>query len=326
MANFAPQLFVHSFMLSRRNIRIKVLQQLYAYTQQDSNSLPLFSKQLDTRFKEFYQFYYFNLQFLDKFNTYLESEKDIELEKYFPNKNVIRNTEVLKRTDFYNELIKNEEFVNLSSKLPFSWDKHGEMFNHIFTDMVQYDFFIDFSVFDTPTAEQQKEFLTNLYEFLFNEFELYDSVMEEEYVFWNDDSADTLKTIVRHIDHFYATGKIKFEAINNKQKEDIEFGKQLFEKCIVEKESLDELTQNNSPNWDPERLTLTDMLMLRMAVCEFLHFETIPPKVSINEYLDIAKAYSTPKSHLFINGVLDKLRILLTDAGKIKKTGRGLVN
>lgn len=81
-------------MLSRRNIRIKVLQQLYAYTQQDSNSLPLFSKQLDTRFKEFYQFYYFNLQFLDKFNTYLESEKEIELEKYFPNKNVIRNTEV----------------------------------------------------------------------------------------------------------------------------------------------------------------------------------------------------------------------------------------
>ncbi len=313
-------------MLSRRNIRIKVLQQLYAYTQQDSNSLPLFTKQLDARFKEFYQFYYFNLLFLDNFNTYLESEKEIESAKYFPNKNVIRTTDVLKKTDFFNALSASDEFGLLSSKLPFTWSKHGEMFSHIFKDIVQYDFFIEYNIFDHPTAEQQKEFLTNLYEFLFNEFELFDSAMEEEYVFWNDDSADILKTIVKHIDHFYTAGKLKFELINNKQKEDIEFGKELFEKCIIEKESLDELTQKNSPNWDPERLTLTDMLMLRMALCEFLHFETIPPKVSINEYLDIAKAYSTPKSHLFINGVLDKLRITLSESGKIKKTGRGLVN
>ncbi len=313
-------------MLSRRNIRIKVLQQLYAYTQQDSISLPEFSKQLNTRFREFPQFFYYSLQFLDSFNSYLESEKDIEAEKYFPNKNTIRTTEIFKKVDFFTVLEGNEEFALLSDKSRFSWKQHGDMFNHIFTDIVQYDFFIDFNVYDSPTAEQQKEFLTNLYEFLFNEFELYESAMENEYVFWDDDSADILKAIVRLIDHFYASGKLKFEPLNSKQKEDIEFGIQLFEKCIVEKESLDILTRNNSPNWDPERLTLTDTLMLRMAVCEFLYFETIPPKVSINEYLDIAKAYSTPKSHLFINGVLDKLRIMLTESGKIKKTGRGLVN
>ena len=89
------------------------------------------------------------------------------------------------------------------------------------------------------------------------------------------------------------------------------------------KASMLRLIQRIDSDWHACPLLI---LMLRMAVCEFLYFETIPPKVSINEYLDIAKAYSTPKSHLFINGVLDKLRILLDEAGKIKKTGRGLVN
>lgn len=313
-------------MLSRRNIRIKVLQQLYAFTQQEAISLPNFSKQLDNRFREFYQFYYFNLSFLSDFNVYLESERDIEMEKYFPNKNVIRATKVIEKLDFFKALESSEVFNSLNVKLPYSWKKHGEMFSRIFTDLVQYDFFIDFNVFDEPTAAQQKEFMTHLAEWLFNEFELFDSAMEEEYAFWNDDSADILKNIIRTIENFYDNGKLKIDQINNKQKEDIEFGISLFEKCVVEKESLDLLTRNNSPNWDPERLTLTDMLMLRMAVCEFLYFESIPPKVTINEYLDIAKAYSTPKSHLFINGVLDKLRITLTDSGKIKKTGRGLVN
>jgi N utilization substance protein B len=89
---------------------------------------------------------------------------------------------------------------------------------------------------------------------------------------------------------------------------------------------LDELIHENTSNWDAERLTINDVIMLRMALVEFMYFETIPPKVTINEYLDIAKAYSTPKSHLFLNGVLDKIRITLTQSGQINKTGRGLKN
>lgn len=313
-------------MLSRRNIRIKALQQLYAFTQQEADSLPQFKKQLENRFKEMFQFNYFILKFMDDFNVYLESEKDIELAKYFPNKNFIRSTEVFKKLDFFKALEDSEEFVALAAKLPFSWKKHGEVFNRIFTDLVQYDFFIDFNVFDTPDAGQQKEFMTHLYEYLFNECELFESTMEEEYTAWDDDNADILKAVIKMIDTFYSSDKMRFEQISSKQKEDIDFGLLLFEKCIVYREMLDEMIQKNAPNWDPERLTVTDMLMLRMALAEFLYFETIPPKVSINEYLDIAKMYSTPKSHLFINGVLDKLRITLTENGKIQKSGRGLIN
>ena len=313
-------------MLSRRNIRIKVLQQLYAFQQQDAKSVPVFQRTLEKQFGEFYKFYYFNLLLLNDLNIFLESERDIELEKYFPNKTQIRNAEVFKRIDFFKALDSHQTFGELTAKLPFDWRNHGDLFNRIFIDMVQYDFFIDFNVFEEPSAEVQKEFLTNFYEFLFNEFEMYGQTMEDDYLYWDDDSADILKALIGTVNSFYDRQKLKIEVINDKQREDIQFGLDLFENCIVHKESMDEIIHASTSNWDAERLTVNDMIMLRMALAEFLYFETIPPKVSINEYLDIAKSYSTPKSHLFLNGVLDKIRILLTQNGQINKSGRGLKN
>ncbi|MBL7837648.1 MAG: transcription antitermination factor NusB [Bacteroidetes bacterium] len=313
-------------MLSRRNIRIKVLQHLYAFQQQDANSVPVFHKQLDKHFSEYYKFYYFSLRFLIDFDTFLESERDIEKEKYFPNKNHIRNTEVLHRLYFFKSLEASEDFVATCGKLPYDWKKHGDLFDRIFVDLVQMEFFTDFSVFDQPSPEVQKDFLINLFEFLFNEFELFDSAMEDEYIHWEDDSADILKAIIHTIESFYEKNRLKIERMGEKQIEDIQFGAKLFEKCIVNREQLDEVILSNTANWDSERLTINDMIMLRMALAEFLYFETIPPKVTINEYLDIAKSYSTPKSHLFLNGVLDKIRIVLNEKGQINKIGRGLKN
>jgi N utilization substance protein B len=313
-------------MLSRRNIRIKVLQQLYAYHQQDAKNVPIFQKTLEKLFNEYYKFYYFTLEFLNDFNIYLESEKELELAKYFPNKKNVRFTELFEKIDFFKALDNHPQFSELSAKLPYDWRKHGDLFNRFFIDLVQYDFFIDFNVLDQPDANMQKEFLTNLYELLFNEFELYSSAMEEEYLFWDDDSADILKAVINTINTYYDKNKLKIEIINDKQLEDIAFGKSLFENCIVNQESLDKMIHENTSNWDSERLTINDMIMLRMALSEFLYFETIPPKVSINEYLDIAKSYSTPKSHLFLNGVLDKIRMTLSQNGQINKTGRGLKN
>lgn len=313
-------------MLSRRNIRIKVLQHLYAYQQQEANSVPAFNKLLDKHFNEYYKFYYFTLRFLVDFDTFLESEREIELEKYFPNKTHIRNTEVLKRVEFFKALEASEDFVALCGKLPYDWKKHGDLFDRVFIDLVQYEFFKEFSIFDQPDAEAQKNFLINFYEFLFNEFELFDHAMEDEYIHWEDDSADILKAVIGTITSFYERGRLKLERMGEKQLEDVQFGSKLFEKCIINKETLDDVILSNTTNWDSERLTINDMIMLRMALAEFLYFETIPPKVTINEYLDIAKSYSTPKSHLFLNGVLDKIRIVLSDKGQINKTGRGLKN
>ena len=223
-------------------------------------------------------------------------------------------------------MVKDADYEQYTAKLPFDWRKYGELFNRLFIDLVQYDFFIDYSVFDEPSPEVQKDFMIQLYEFLFNEFELFTQNMEDEYICWDDDSADVLKSIVSTINQFYDQKKFKIEGIQSKQREDIQFGLELFEKAIINQSILDEMIHQNTSNWDAERLTINDVIMLRMALVEFMYFETIPPKVTINEYLDIAKAYSTPKSHLFLNGVLDKIRITLTESGQINKSGRGLKN
>ncbi len=313
-------------MLSRRNIRIKVLQQLYASNQQDSKQTNQFVQSFDSIFKNVYQFYFYCLNLLIDFDVYLESERELETEKYFPNKKIIRQTRIFENNEFFKAVKQSSQLKDLITNKKLNWQAHGELFNRLYTDMMQYDFCIDYLVFDEPNSEQQKEFLTNFYEFLFNEFEMFDSAMEEDYFFWQDDSADILKAIVRTIDGFYEKNKLKLELITNKQVEDFQFGKLLFEKSEINKEKINLLITQTSPNWDQDRLTVTDMILLRMAVVEFLYFETIPLKVTINEYLDIAKAYSTPKSHLFINGVLDKVKQKLLDSNEIKKEGRGLLN
>jgi N utilization substance protein B len=313
-------------MLSRRNIRIKVLQQLYAFQQQEQLSLPNSVKSLKEHFNNIYDIYYFCLEFLSDFNTYLESEREIETQKYFPSKTHILKTHVIDKLDFYNALKESEDFRLCKSKSKHNWQQHGNLFDKLFEDLVQYDFFIEYNIFDEPSLDAQKTFLTNLYELLFNEFDLFDSILSDEYVLWEDDSADVLQSIIKTIDKFYEKQKLTIEKPAAKQLEAMQFGEELLSKCVVEKDFLDDLISKNTSNWDSERLTIMDIIMLRMALSEFLYFETIPPKATINEYLDIAKVYSTPKSHVFLNGVLDKIRKLLVEDGKMIKSGIGLKN
>jgi len=311
-------------MLSRRNIRIKVLQQLYAFQQQSNLSLPSLSKTLKTDYENVYNIYYFSLSFLENLNDFLESERLIESEKYFPSKVHIRKTFFIERLGFYNALIDDNNYKLGKQRGKFSWKNHGNLFNKFFEDIVQYDFFKEFDLFEMPEKEVQKQFLTNLFELAFNEFELFEDALSEEYVLWDDDSADVLQAIIKCVDKFYDKDKISVEKPEFKQIEGMGFGDELLNKCVIEKDSFNQMIADNLSNWDSERLTITDTILLRMALAEFIHFETIPPKATINEYLDIAKLYSTPKSHIFLNGVLDKIKIQLTQSGKMKKSGVGL--
>lgn len=313
-------------MLSRRNIRIKVLQQLYAFQQQENQSLPNAIKYLKNNFNDVYNIYYFSLEFLEHLNTYLESERNAETEKYFPSKAHIRKTHSIEKLDFFKALTEDQNFKLYKMKVKYSWKEHGNLFNKFFEDIIQYDFFTEFDIFDVPAPEIQRNFLTNLYELAFNEFDLFESAVSEEYFLWDDDSADVLQAIIKCIDKFYKKGKLSIEKPELKQIEGMTFGEEMLKKCVIEKEYINDFIKENISNWDSERLTLTDIIMLRMAISEFLYFETIPPKATINEYLDIAKVYSTPKSHIFLNGVLDKIRIQLQQSGKMIKSGIGLKN
>ena len=110
-----------------------------------------------------------------------------------------------------------------------------------------------------------------------------------------------------------------------KENQDKRFTRDLLENCILYKEQLEELVVEKAQNWEKERIAVLDRLLMEMALCEMLYFPTVPVKVSINEYIELSKDYSTPKSKVFINGVLDKLHKDLKKDNQIKKSGRGLI-
>ncbi|MBC7425445.1 MAG: transcription antitermination factor NusB [Bacteroidia bacterium] len=258
------------------------------------------------------------------FRSYLESDKDIEVGKYFPSKENIRAASVLDNNGILQSMEDNEQFNLRAKKIPYSWDKYGEVFEKLFPLIRSEDFFVDYLVFENPDLNQQKEFLLSLYEYAFANNEFFNDKMEEAYANWQDDDIALIKSVMRTIETISSDKPFKLSMLSNNEAEDIAFARELFEKAITEKETINELVTANAPNWDTERITIVDMILIEMAVCEFMFFKEVPVKVTINEYLDIAKEYSTPKSNMFLNGVLDKIRIKLTEQGKVSKTGRGL--
>ena len=167
--------------------------------------------------------------------------------------------------------------------------------------------------------------------FIFEEVLLQDEYflqhMDECFLNWNDDADLVVDAVREVIDKSKHELKLHLEKDKVKEKmlELAEFGKELFRKTIEHKKEYIQLIGPKLKNWDSDRLAVLDVILLRMALAEFFEFPSIPTKVTINEYLDIAKEYSTPKSKDFINGILDSLMHDLKKQGKIKKTGRGLM-
>ncbi len=155
--------------------------------------------------------------------------------------------------------------------------------------------------------------------------EYFNEVMEDSYSEWVDDKSLIIGAIKKSIkrlpaeEHFFQTFFPEDETIK-------EFGQELLEKCFELDEELLELIKPTLKNWDHERLAVLDMILLKMAIVELMHFKTIPTKVTLNEYVEVAKLYSTPKSKDFINGILDKIMTDLNEKGMIVKEGRGLID
>jgi N utilization substance protein B len=150
--------------------------------------------------------------------------------------------------------------------------------------------------------------------------------VEDKYLNWDDDQILVLKTVAKTIQGIAENTKSILPAKHKDEEEDIKFLKDLFDLCVQHQDELMNLVAVKTKNWDQDRIAVVDLILMKMAICEVLYFPFIPVKVSINEYLELAKLYSTPNSHGFINGILDKVQLDLNQAGRINKLGRGLVN
>ena len=159
-----------------------------------------------------------------------------------------------------------------------------------------------------------------------------EQALEEQSIYWTDDLEYMISMVIKTLKRFREDGSHKHPLLplfkpteGAREPEDKEFALHLLRKSIANREEYIGYIKANTKNWDLDRIAFMDILIMQMAIAEFIGFSSIPTKVTLNEYLEISKLYSTSKSNVFINGVLDKVAIQLKESKKIRKSGRGLI-
>ncbi|MBM3437607.1 MAG: transcription antitermination protein NusB [Bacteroidetes bacterium] len=324
-------------MISRRLVRIKALQSLYSFQQGESLSdfqWPTLTPKQKTYFddtlshliesiQQSHDFYLFLLDFPFQLSQYLLEEQALEKAKFYPDQTKIRRLGLLDRMPLVKYLHRAVTGSQRKS-FAFDWNQLSAQLDTFYQWMQEWDFVNDIDFFEQPTFEQQQAFLEEFYANLFETKESFFDTLNDYYPGWSDDELYTTREIEKTIQGAQSNGTVPVANSPSSNSEEVELAQQLFTTTAKNSLAYESQISEISDNWDPSRIAVMDLLIIKLTLTEFLHCPTIPVKVTINEYLEITKNYSTPNSSRFVNGVLDKLRIVMEDQGMISKSGRGL--
>ncbi|MFN8289741.1 MAG: transcription antitermination factor NusB [Chitinophagaceae bacterium] len=308
-------------MINRRNIRVKVMQTLYTISNLDGEIKgPDAQKILEKHFTQTRSLLVYLTWFLTEVSRYAETDAHQRASKHLPTEEDLKvNTKLAGNEVLWKMLADpalKTEIVSLKPERIIRDSGAGdtELIRKIYLQLAEtpeYKAYIAHAARDK--AEEKK-----ILEFILNDLllanEIFTSHIEENFSNWDDDGEMVVQLLAGYLQK---PGSYDFNEMPGKDK--ATFARTLLQTVIEKSEHLQELIIPRLKNWDPERIALLDMIIMKMGVAEFLYFETIPPKVTINEYIDLAKEYSTPQSGQFVNGILDNIHKDLVQQGKMKK-------
>jgi len=312
--------------LNRRHIRIKVMQTIYAMHQTGSDNLEKEEKFLLASLDSIMDLYLIMITSLIELRNKEEEHLEISSKKHLataeernPNKKFINNVvlQLLAENNSISIAVEKRKITN--------WAANDDAILLLLQDVKQSDIYKDYMAAPPSDFATDRKFVAELFsEVVAPNDKLY-SYLEDHRLTWIDDIPvvntqilKELKQITKKEDDFRITRIFK-------DVDDKDYAIALFRKTVLNETELAKEFMDKTPNWDFERIAELDTIILKMAICEFLKFPSIPVKVTINEYLELAKEYSTPRSSVFINGILDNIVKDFTDADRIKKSGRGLM-
>ena len=313
-------------MLTRRHIRVKVLQSIYALRQSNNPDLEKQEKFLFYSIDQMLDLYALSLQLL------VEMRKaDRKFLVTSQQKHLATSEEKNFSTTFLDNKVlalieQNEDLSNyiVNKKLNY-WDLDGEYVTILLKDLRAKDFYKEYILKQNTSFKEDQDFLVSLFKKVIAPSDKYYEYIEDKRLTWVDDfpivNTALAKMLAKKTEKNVST--ILLPELYKNQ-DDKQYAKQLFTKVVLNDEKLSQEIEGKTPNWDKERIAEMDMIILKMGIAEFLHFPSIPVRATINEYLEIAKEYSTPKSSIFINGILDKLVKEFETSKKLNKIGRGL--
>ena len=306
-------------------LRIKVVKALYAHMKSDADSLMASEKMLVTSIDKTYDLYFLLMSLVVEMAQYAEQRQEAAKNKKLPtyedlnpNRKFVDNAVIrlLAQSDSVNDYLA-------SRKL--SWAKYPELVKALYTQLEQSDYFKKYMTSQESSFREDLALITEFYTRELEESEILESALDEMSILWNDDLGFALIMVTRTLSNMRASHtdvKVlpKFKSI-----EDLDFARELFAKAAVNFDNYQEEIEKYTRNWDVERIAFMDNLIMATAVAELVTFPSIPVKVTLDEYIEIAKYYSTNGSSTFINGILDKIVASFTEEGKINKSGRGLI-
>lgn len=311
-------------MLSRRHLRIRVMQALYAYYQSEQKDIRRSEQELINGTDKIFELYLTLLQFFNElsYQEYLYYE-DTPASMVTGKKKTATST--LKQLSFFKWLEENQTLKDEVKKRKISWQQDADAVKKAFFHLRQQEKYQEFILSETLSKDVENAFLKWLFKELFTQTDFIAHVLEEKNIYWAESIELVEAMVIKTFESSKNADSFHLLPLYKDEEDDIKFMKELIQKTIRDDAYFQQLITDKTKNWDADRIALVDTILMKMSLCEILNIANIPVKVSINEYIDISKDYSTPNSKSFINGVIDKLVIELKSQGKIQKTGRGLV-
>ncbi len=313
-------------MLNRRHIRLKVMQTLYSMHQNHSDNIEKEEKFLFQSIDNVQDLYLIMISTLVEIRKKEEEFLDISSKKHLatkeeknPNLKFINN-KVLRILDESNSLS-----VALANRKINNWNVDDEYISILLKEIKESALYQKYMSGRVNEFEEDKDLVVDIFtEIIAPSIKLYE-YLEDHKLTWIDDIPLVNTLILKQLKAFKSDEDLFFVPKLYNDVEDKEFVSQLFRRTVLNEAVLAKEYAEKTPNWEADRIAELDSIILKMAICELLKFPSIPVKVTINEYLELAKEYSTPKSSIFINGILDNLVKEFNTNGKLKKTGRGLM-
>jgi transcription antitermination protein NusB len=313
-------------MVSRRILRIKIMQALYAYFKhENSSSLNNCEKELLFSIQKTYDLYHYLFLLITEVADYAQTRIDIAKSKKIPLYEDLHPNIRFVENKVIEDIRTNPDLCNYLAHKKLSWVNYPELVKGLYNEIVATEEYKKYMKEDAKSYSGDKSFLCFIYKNVISRYEPLYSDLEEQSIYWNDEVEFIIGIIIKTIKKFNDDEESRKLLPLFKNKEDEDFSKILLRKVVLNHTTYSDLIKKYSMNWDLERIAFLDILLMQMAIAEVLEFSSIPVKVTLNEYLELSKYYSTDKSSVFINGILDKVFEELKNTNQINKQGRGLI-
>ena len=313
-------------MISRRLLRIKALMALYAFNRRDDNDLVQAEKELMFSIARTYDLYHYILLLVIELSDIAMERIDLSLRKKMPTEEDLNPNRRFSENLVISQLRTNKDLTDFVTLRKISWSNSQDIPRTIYNKMLTWEPYAEYMKVQRSSYATDKKFIISLVtEYLAASDDLL-SGLEEQSIFWNDDLEYVSAMIEKTIRKFRNDDESQNKLMPlYKNEDDEEYVKILFRKAVLRTKECSEIIDKNTTNWEVERIALMDILVMQLAITEIIEFQEIPVKVTLNEYIEIAKYYCTSKSSTFVNGILDKVVRELRDSGTFRKSGRGLV-